>query len=433
MAYFVRMPQKGLTEETALLTQWYVKVGDAVKPGQLLFALETGKAVFDIEAEKGGTVLERIGNEGDEVAVKAIVMVIGEPGERCEPAAPGAADSPGAAAAAPASSPAAASPAVPAAPPAQVPPAAPPAAAAARLPSEAVPSRGASGGTRISPRARRLAAQHSLDYAGIAGSGPGGRILVEDIEASLAAAPAPATAPAQGAGTAVEAARNSFAIPVSPMRATIADRLSKSFFSAPHIFLRMAAEMDPLFAVRGKLGAESGRKLSLNAFIMKLAAESLKRHPRINAAWQGDSIKLFPTADIGLAVALDDGLIVPVVRDCGGKGIREIDAELSALVEKARTGRLSPSEYSNATFTISNLGSYGVEEFTAIINPPGSAILALGAAAKEPVAAEDGGIVVRTRMRMTLSCDHRSIDGAVGAAFLRDLALSIQEPLRALL
>ena len=258
----------------------------------------------------------------------------------------------------------------------------------------------------------------------LTGSGPGGRILVEDVEAHQKR---------KEMSTEPIIANNGDEIDVSPMRAMIAQRLSKSWFTAPHVFLRTAVVMDTLLDIRSKLGREAGEKISLNAMIMKFAAEALKRHPRINASWQENSIRLFPTIDIALAVALPDGLITPVVRDCGNKGMQIIDRELTVLIEKARTGRLSPSEYANSTFTISNLGGFGIEEFTAIINPPGSAILALGAAKKEPVVREDDTIGIQTIMRMTLSCDHRSIDGAVGAAFLQDLQRSMQEPLRALL
>jgi pyruvate dehydrogenase E2 component (dihydrolipoamide acetyltransferase) len=263
---------------------------------------------------------------------------------------------------------------------------------------------------------------------GVVGSGPGGRILVEDVEGQLKT-----IQEAQKTTNEAAVVQKANEIAISPMRATIAERLSASCFTAPHIFLRTAVGMDTLLDIRRKLERETGRKISLNAYIMKLASESLKRHPRINASWQESSIHVFPTIDIALAVALSDGLITPVVRDCGNKGIQEIDQELVVLIEKAKSGKLTPSEYANSTFTISNLGGFGIEEFTAIINPPGSAILALGSSMKEAVVLEDDTIGVRTRMRMTLSCDHRSIDGAVGAAFLQDLQMSIQEPLRALL
>jgi pyruvate dehydrogenase E2 component (dihydrolipoamide acetyltransferase) len=217
------------------------------------------------------------------------------------------------------------------------------------------------------------------------------------------------------------------------MRRTIAARLSQSMFSAPHYYLTAAIGMDALLTARKELNEGRNRKLSLNAFLIKLTAEALKRHPRLNASWSGDSIRLFARADIGLAVALEDGLITPVVRDCSSKGIEAIDAELADLVERARAGKLKPEEYAGAGFTISNLGSYGIEEFTAVINPPGSAILAVGAVMREPIAGPGDVIAVQSRMRATLSCDHRVIDGAVGAAFLDALRGMIENPFRTLL
>jgi len=222
-------------------------------------------------------------------------------------------------------------------------------------------------------------------------------------------------------------------VPVSGMRATIAKRLSESFFTAPHYFLRVAVQMDALMDARSRYNAEGTQKISLNAFFIKLAAEALRRHPQINSTWKGTTIQIHGSIDIGLAVALPEGLITPVVRNCAGKGIREIDQELTALIQKAKQGGLKPEEYTNATFTISNLGSFGIEEFTAIINPPGSAILALGEIRKEPVVTDQDEIVVRRVLRMTLSCDHRTIDGAVGAAFLKDLKDMMEDPFRILL
>jgi pyruvate dehydrogenase E2 component (dihydrolipoamide acetyltransferase) len=221
-------------------------------------------------------------------------------------------------------------------------------------------------------------------------------------------------------------------VPLSRMRQVIARRLSDSMYTAPHFFLTVAVEVDELLAARTRLNAGREKKLSLNAFLMALAGRALARHPQVNSSWNGESLLRHARADIGLAVALPTGLITPVVRDCGRKGISAIDEELSGLIELARAGKLTPEQYEGATFTISNLGMAGIDEFTAIINPPGAAILAVGAARKEPVVAENDAIVVRQRMRITLSCDHRVVDGAVGAAFLRELADMLERPLLAL-
>ncbi|MBD3305877.1 hypothetical protein GF339_05790 [candidate division KSB3 bacterium] len=219
---------------------------------------------------------------------------------------------------------------------------------------------------------------------------------------------------------------------VSQKRKIIAQRLVDSKFSAPHYYLKVRAQMDEVMQARKALNARLKEKVSLNAFLLKFAAEAIKKHPIINSTWKGETIIKHGSVDIGLAVAQPDGLITPVVRDCTQKGILTIDQELKALIQKAQNNRLDPSEYTGATFTISSLGSFGIEEFTAIINPPGSAILAIGEIWKEPVVDDHDQIVIHANMRMTLSCDHRVIDGAVGAAFLKDLKDTLEHPIRVL-
>jgi pyruvate dehydrogenase E2 component (dihydrolipoamide acetyltransferase) len=233
------------------------------------------------------------------------------------------------------------------------------------------------------------------------------------------------------AGPALEAGPGDEIVPLSGMRRAIAERLSQSMFSAPHFYLTVTVQADDLLGFRARLNEGREKKISLNAILAALAGRALSRHPRVNSSWSAQGILRRSSADIGLAVALPDGLITPVVRSCASKGVLTIDAELADLVERARAGKLRPSEYEGATFTISNLGSFGIDEFTAIINPPGSAILAVGAARKEAVIVErpDGDHVAARRcMTLTLSCDHRVIDGAVGAAFLRDLADTLENP-----
>jgi pyruvate dehydrogenase E2 component (dihydrolipoamide acetyltransferase) len=288
----------------------------------------------------------------------------------------------------------------------------------------AAPPRAAAGRVTASPLARRLAAEKGIDLRSLRGSGPDGRIVKRDLDAVRAVPPAH-----------VQPAAGDQAVPISRMRAIIAQRLADSMYTAPHFYLTVAAGMDELMASRTRMNAGREKKLSVNAFLMALAGRTLARHPHINSTWNGDTILRHASADIGLAVALPDGLITPVVRDCGRKGIVAIDTELEDLVARARAGKLVPQEYAGATFTISNLGMSGIDEFTAIINPPGSAILAVGAARKEAVVDDSRGtdaIVVRRRMRITLSCDHRVIDGAVGAAFLRELADMLEDPVLAL-
>ena len=239
------------------------------------------------------------------------------------------------------------------------------------------------------------------------------------------------SAPRIAAGASAKGLRGD-RVPLSKMRSIIASRLSQSYSQAPHYFVRMAIDMERLFVLRKSLNAGREQALSLNAFILKLVAAALERHPGINASWEGDAIQFLPAADIGVAVALDGGLVTPVVRACESKGLETIDRELAELVAKARSGALVPEEYTGASFTVSNLGSFGVEEFTAILNPPGSAILALGAVAEEAVV-RDGAIVPRRILHATLSSDHRVIDGAQAAAFLAELKALFEEPARALL
>ena len=221
-------------------------------------------------------------------------------------------------------------------------------------------------------------------------------------------------------------------IPVSNKRRIIAQRLSESKYSAPHYYLTVSVAVDNLIGARKYLNEATKDKISFNAFIIKYVAEALKKNPMANASWQGDTIVKHKSVDIGLAVAQADGLITPIVRDCGTKGIVEIDKELRELIEKARNNTLVPEEYLGATFTISNLGSFGIEEFTAIINPPGAAILAIGEMKKVPAVDKNEAIVVETQMKMTLSCDHRVLDGVVGAAFIKNLKDIIEDPIRAL-
>jgi pyruvate dehydrogenase E2 component (dihydrolipoamide acetyltransferase) len=221
-------------------------------------------------------------------------------------------------------------------------------------------------------------------------------------------------------------------IAVGQRRAVIARRLAESKFSAPHYYLKTSVRMDEAIQARSMLNKEAPEKVGFNAFFIKYAAEAIKRHPNINASWQGDSIIQYGSIDIGLAVDVGNGLITPIVRNCGNRGVVDIDRDLKQLIDKVRNNALKPEEYTGATFTISNLGSFGVEEFTAIINPPGSAILALGQTKKVPVVGESGELEAADVMKMTLSCDHRVIDGAAGGRFLYELQRIMENPVRVL-
>lgn len=419
MAELIQMTALSPTMEKGQIMSWLKKEGDPVASGDVLCEVETDKAVMEYEAVAEGILLKILVPANKMVEVGVPIAVVGQEGEDYSSliqegtggagAAPDSASPPGAPKTKPAK------PEDPA-----------PQAAPVREQDKSV-----SGRVPSSPLARRMARQKGLDIAALNGSGPGGRVVKKDVEKALAAGSGRENHAASVTGPL--GAAEDVVVPHSAMRRTIAERLSGSFYSAPHYYLTVSADVGALLESRKRLADKSGGSLSINAILIKMAAQALKNHPRVNAAWEADGVRQFARQDIGLAVALKEGLITPVVKQAGLKGLREIDAELSDLVEKARTGGLSPEEYSGATFTISNLGAFGIEEFTAIINPPGSAILAVGAATPRVVPADGGGFETRTVMKMTLSCDHRVIDGAVGAAFLAELKQMIEEPLRALL
>lgn len=420
-----------MTEGT--IAAWKFKEGDEVRKGAVLCEVETDKAVMDYESSAAGILLKIVKAAGDKALVGDLIAVIGKAGEDIASIVSTArsADAPKSAAL----------PSKPAAPPA---PAAP--AVSASAPARATPSSGPSlapGASRSSPLARVLARNEGLDLRAIAGSGPGGRVVKRDVEAYASALrtgalPREAAAPAASASARISAAAlEDRVVPVSRIRAVVARRLSESMRDAPHFFLRSAVDAERLLALRALLNEGREDKISLNSLFVKLAASAIARNPTINASWEGDSIRYRRSVDVALAVALPDGLVAPVVRDCASKGIELIEQEFRVLIARAKSGGLKPEDFEGASFTISNLGAWGVEEFTAIINPPGSAILALGAVAKEPVvrAGLSGAdeVVVRPMLRATLSCDHRVIDGAVGAAFLKDLKAYFEEPAKALL
>ncbi len=457
MAETLLMMALSPTMSQGTITKWKVAEGAAFTAGSVLCEVETDKASMDYEAPKGAVLLKRIVAEGGKAAVGDPIAVIGKAGEdpgplaamaetMASPSVPAAvAVAPSAVETAPAmprapSFASAASVPVAAAPMAGAPDAAAPNLDGPSAPSSYPPS---------SPLARAVARELGIDIRKVRGSGPNGRVVERDIRSAAAGGFAAGSAAAGGLATGGLGARGPAVaqgsaasssgpapdrrLPVSGKRAVIAKRLSESFYTAPHFYLKRRIDAGPLMALRETANAGRDKPLSLNAFIVKLAAEAIVRHPYVNSTWEGATILERSSIDIGLAVALPDGLITPVVRDCARKGVAAIDEELSALIAKAKERGLAPSEYEGAGFTVTNLGSFGVEEFTAIINPPGSAILALGAALKEPFVGGDGAIGVRRAMALTLGCDHRVIDGAAGARFLATLVSLLEEPGKALL
>ncbi|MDX2192260.1 MAG: dihydrolipoamide acetyltransferase family protein [Gemmatimonadales bacterium] len=413
------------TMEEGRLVEWKKQPGDAVAAGDVLAEVETDKAVMELVARAGGTLLTHLVPVGTTVPVSQPVAWIGEAGE----AVPGAA----AAAPAPAATPTAAPGPRPQAPGAPAPGPQPPASPARRL--------------KASPLALRLAAERGIDLDRVRGSGPDGRIVLRDIEAATpsgrtsempalraedvmvitgshatpAVAAAPVTIPAP--------ASDGFAdVPLTQMRKAIARRLVQSLGPIPTFYLTAEADVERLWEARQALNAAGGAKVSVNDIVLKAVATALRQHPACNAWWMDDRIRQWADVHLGMAVATDDGLITPVIRHAHAKSLRAIAAESADLVARAKARKLGPDEYTGATCSVSNLGMLGIDEFTAIINPPEAAILAVGRVAEQPVVHE-GAVVVRRRMRVTLSCDHRVIDGAVGARFLQSLVGMLENPL----
>jgi pyruvate dehydrogenase E2 component (dihydrolipoamide acetyltransferase) len=396
------------TMEEGAILNWKKKVGDTVKMDDPLCEVETDKASMDYLSSQEGTLLAIVKDVGTSAKVADMIAIIGEPGEDISALL--------------ASAPAPAKPAAAAAAPqAAAAPASAPAASAAPV---------AGGRVKSSPLARKIALDKGVDLAQVSGTGPAGRVVKADVEGfTPAAAPAASFAPSSVGSSSL----NDEQVPVSRKRQVIAQRLGESLFTAPHFFLTLSIEMDQLLEARDRINAKRKEKVGLNPFLLKFLAEALKRHQALNSSWHGDFIQNHSSVDLGIAVAQPDGLITPIVKDAGSKGILQIETELKALIDRARANQLKPEEYTGATFTISNLGSFGIEEFTAIINPPGVAILALGATVRTPVVADDDTIVVRRIMKVTLSCDHRVVDGAVGAAFLTEFKRMVEDPYTVLL
>ncbi|MDB6168777.1 MAG: Dihydrolipoamide acetyltransferase [Verrucomicrobia bacterium] len=439
MAQIIDMPKLSDTMTVGTLVKWLKKEGDAVKSGDMLAEVETDKATMELESFFDGTLLKIFSPAGSQIAIGAPLCAIGKPGEKVDvPAAPAAPAAPPAAAPAPAPKAAAPAPVSPVSTPAPV---SAPASAPAPSPAAPLPAPAATGGrVRISPLARKLAEEKGLDYSRVAGSGPGGRIVRADILAAEKNPPAPA---AKG-GTPKPAAETwpwrsvldktpvqaESTAALSNMRATIARRLVESKTTIPHFYLEIEVDVAPLNALRVALNAGLSKdavRLSVNDFILKASAAALRAVPAVNSSWDAAGIKFHGSVHVSFAVAIDDGLITPVIKDTDRKTAFQISTEAKDLGKRAREKKLTPAEFTGGTFCVSNLGMMGIERFSAIINPPNSAILAVGATVKKPVVKNDE-IVVGERMSLTLSCDHRVVDGALGAKFLNALKDHLENP-----
>ena len=422
------MPQLGETVAEGTITQWFKAVGDKVEPGDNLFEIETDKATMEVPATATGRLAEIRVPKGAVVPVGAVVAVIADGTDAS--AVPGASP-PSAPARAPASAPTVA--------PAQ----AMPARAIKLEPFREVrtPERNFGparlpGGIVVTPLARRLAGEAGIDLTGITGSGPHGRIVARDVDQATSAKARPALEPRAKQITALYAERPFDEVPLDNMRRTIARRLTESVQTIPHFYLTADADIDRLLVLRAEANAAASTdkdgapafRLSVNDFVIKALALALQRVPAANAAWAGDRILRFKHSDVGVAVALEGGLITPVIRAAETKSLAAISAEARALAARVRERKLQPHEYQGGSTAVSNLGMYGVREFTAIINPPHATILAVGAAQRRPAETADGGVKFVNQMTVTLGCDHRVVDGALGAELLAALKALIEQP-----
>ncbi len=436
MAEIIEMPKLSDTMTVGTLVKWLKKEGDPVASGDMLCEVETDKATMEVESFAPGVLLKHYVAAGAQIPVGAPMCAIGKAGEAAPPAPSVAAKAPPAAAK-PAPTPAPA--AAPAAKPAT--PISPPAAPAPQLETRNPKLETVSSSARVkaSPLAKKLAAEKGVALVGLQGSGPGGRIVRADVLAAVGK-PAPASsAPATSAASVVSLSGPigvDETIPVSNMRATIARRLLESTNGIPHFYVEIEVDAGPLADLREGLNAvlgeippdKGGGKFTVNDFILKAAVEALRRVPAVNSSWLGESIQRHGRVHLAFGVAIEDGLLTPVIRDADGKSLRQIAAEAKALIAKARAKKLTPAEMSGSTFTVTNLGMFGVTGFYGIINPPNAAILSVGATLAKPVVDAHGHVVAGRRMTIGISGDHRVIDGAIAAQFLAALKAILETP-----
>ena len=440
MAIAVEMPKMSDTMEEGVLAAWLVEEGTSISAGDVVAQVETDKATMDLEVYDDGVLLKRVIGEGDAVPIGGLIAILGQEGEDISGIL---AKYGGDGAAAPAPAPAAQE-AAPA--PAAEEPAPAPVAAPAPAPAPAPVVQG--GRVKASPLARKMASEKGIDLATVAGSGPEGRIIKRDVEAATGGTVAPAAQPAapvqtprpqvEPAAPAVAPGGSYEAVRISQMRKTIARRLAESKFTNPHFYLTADIDMQEAVSFRAKLNekaeARDLSKVSFNDLVTKACALALRQHPWVNASWmeaEGE-IRLHKDVHMAIAVSVDEGLITPVIRHADRKGLTELASETRELAGKARNRELQPEDWSGSTFSTSNLGMFGIDEFTAIINPPNACILAIGSIRDVPVV-RDGVVVPGKQMKVTLSCDHRVVDGVAGAEFLKTVRGYLEDPVTMLL
>ena len=413
MAFEVCMPQLGLTMEEGTVSQWIKHEGDAVKTGDVLLEITTDKLTNEVTSEHDGVLLKIVAQEGEDVPVKGLLCYVGQPGEAVG-------DAPVAAAAAPAT------PAAPAAPAAAAPVPAPVAAGGARI--------------RISPLARKTAAKLGVDVSGIVGSGPSGRIRQQDVLAAanapkaaapVAAEPAPAAKPVSKTG--LELMEGDTVSKLAGMRKVVAQRMLQSHTEIPPVTQNTKVDVTELMKFRKMLLAETGNKYSVNDLILKATAKCLRQHPEVLVSLDGDQVIQRAHVNLGMAVALDAGLIVPVIRDADRMGLDALSAAAKDLASRAKGNKLTPDEYKGSTFSVSNLGMFGIETFTPIVNQPDAAILGVCAVEDELVMDDEGNISKHQVMRLSFTYDHRLIDGAVAAKFVMALRDLLEKPMSIIL
>jgi len=415
MAEIIQMPKLSDTMTEGVVAEWHKKVGDEVENGELLAEIETDKATMEFESFYDGVLLHIGIEKGGSAAVDSLLCIIGEKGEDVKDLIAQAGKAP--AEATPSPEPVAEVQASVPVPVAAAPAPAPAPAAAAVSPSS-------NGRLKASPLAKKMAEDKGINLLTVSGSGEGGRIIKRDIENYTPAQQGTAT----GVSSVALGEVSFYEEPVSQMRKTIARRLAESKFSAPHFYLTVSIDMDNAIAARKMVNDRGDVKISFNDMVVKAAAVSLKKHPAVNSSWLEDRIRFNEHVNVGVAVAVEDGLLVPVVRFADSKPLSMINTEVKDYAQKAKSKKLQPSDWEGNTFTISNLGMFGIEEFTAIINPPDACIMAVGGISKVPVV-KNGEVVPGNVMKVTLSCDHRVVDGASGAAFLNDFKAMLENPI----
>jgi pyruvate dehydrogenase E2 component (dihydrolipoamide acetyltransferase) len=442
MATDIVMPRLSDSMEEGTILRWLKSPGDPVELGEELVEIETDKANMVYEADAGGTLIEVVASEGDTLPIGEVIARVGEPGESVSDG-DGTGGGGGGHRESPSPVPGSAAsrePRVPAPDPLPAPTPSTSEAPAAVQPQPTAPT--GDGRVKASPLARRIARERGLDLAGLAGSGPGGRIVKADVERAIAAgpsaapgaAPAPAapTGPTPGAAERPETAKGSVSFEeLTKLQSTVARRMAESKATAPHFYLSVEADMSRAVEARGHLKAAAGEGdpvPSFNDMVVKACAIALREHPRANGAYRDGRLELYSRVNVGVAVAARDALVVPTIFDADLKGLRQIATETRALAERVREGTVTPPELSGGTFTVSNLGMFGISSFAAVINPPQAGILAVGAIAEKPVV-RDGEVAVGHVMPMTLACDHRILYGADGARFLDRIRNLLEEPL----